>query len=370
MSPYVPQGLPLSGLDYARLIRKTGPANAALARYDGLLQSVVNPQVMLSPLTNREAVLSSKIEGTQATVDEVLEYEAGMEFESEKVKDIQEIVNYRKALILATEALAERPLSLSLIRSMHQVLMDSVRGENKTPGQFRVEQNWIGFEGCSIEQATFVPPSPLQLIGHLEAFERYLASDDIDVLIQVAVVHAQFELLHPFKDGNGRIGRLLIPLFLYQKRVLGSPMFYLSEYLESHREEYYARLRGISQNNDWTGWLEFFLDGIVIQAKNNTERVRAMIGLYDVMKPRITGLLRSQHALMVLDTLFYRPIFSSNDFIDRSGISRKTALRFLAILRDERVLFVMRPGSGQQPTVYAFADLLNCTEGEELFETP
>ena len=249
---------------------------------------MINPSVMLSPLTNREAVLSSRIEGTQATVDEVLEYEAGIEFEGAKVQDIQEIVNYRKALSLATEALADRPLTVSLIRSMHRVLMDSVRGADKSPGQFRVDQNWLGPEGCAIDQATFVPPSPLQLLDHLEAFERYLAGDDLDALVQVAVVHAQFELLHPFKDGNGRIGRLLIPLFLYQKRTLATPMFYLSEYLESHRELYYARLRGISQDGDWTAWVEFFLDAVIQQARANTERVRGILELYGRMKQRVT----------------------------------------------------------------------------------
>lgn len=231
VTPYIPQSLPLSVLDYGRIIRKIGPANAALARYDGLLQSVINPSVMLSPLTNREAVLSSKIEGTQATVDEVLEFEAGIDFDGEKAQDIQEIRNYRKALVLATEVLVDRPFTLSLVCQMHAVLMDSVRGANKTPGQFRLEQNWIGPAGCPIEQATFVPPSPLPLRDHLQAWEAYLAVDDVDMLVQVAIVHAQFELIHPFKDGNGRIGRLLIPLFLFQKRALSRPMFYLSEYL-------------------------------------------------------------------------------------------------------------------------------------------
>ena len=233
MKPYIPESLPLTNLDHGRLIRLIGPANAALARYDGLLQSVINPSVMLSLLTTQEAVLSSKIEGTQATVDEVLEYEAGIEFDPEKVKDIQEVVNYRTALTLAKETLTQRPLNLALLRQMHGTLMSSVRGADKSPGQFRVHQNWIGPSGCTIEQATFVPPAPLQLLDHLEAFERYLAGDDVDPLIQVAVVHAQFELLHPFNDGNGRVGRLLIPLFLFQKRALASPMFYLSEYLEA-----------------------------------------------------------------------------------------------------------------------------------------
>jgi Fic family protein len=367
MTPYVPQPLPITGLDFARLIRKIGPANAALARYDGLLQSVINPDVMLSPLTNREAVLSSRIEGTQATVDEVLEYEAGIEFEGEKVQDIKEIMNYRKALTLAKSSLADRPLTLSLIRGMHGVLMDSVRGANKTPGHFRVNQNWLGVEGCEIEQATFVPPAPLQLLDHLQAFETYLTTDDIDALVQVAVVHAQFELIHPFKDGNGRIGRLLIPLFLYQKRTLASPMFYLSEYLEAHRELYYARLRGISADGDWTAWVEFFLQAIIEQAKSNTTRVRGILNLYDEMKLRVTDLTHSQHALRVLDALFDRPVFQSNDFVERSKIPKQSASRFLGTLRKAGILHVLRKGGGRQPAILVFRELLNCAEGREVF---
>ena len=181
-----------------------------------------------------------------------------MEFEGTKFEDIQEIVICSARLLSpATETLADRPLTLSLIRSMHRVLMDREGGADKSPGQFRVEQNWLGPEGCPIDQATFVPPSPLQLLDHLEAFERYLAGDDLDALVQVAVVHGQFELLHPFKDGNGRIGRLLIPLFLYQKRALASPMFYLSEYLESHTASFLLRVaawRSASTATGRLGW--------------------------------------------------------------------------------------------------------------------
>ena len=366
MKPYQPLSLPLEHIDHARLIRKIGPANAALARYDGLLQSVINPSVMLSPLTNQEAVLSSKIEGTQATVDEVLEFEAGIEFEGEKKKDIQEIVNYRRALVLAKDWLAERPLTLSLIRQMHGVLMDSVRGANKSPGQFRADQNWLGSYGCTVEQATFVPPSPLQLLDYLEAFETYMGGGDIDPLVQVAVVHAQFELIHPFKDGNGRIGRLLIPLFLYQKQALASPMFYLSEYLEANRELYYARLRGISQNGDWTTWIEFFLDAVVAQSKTNSERVRDILALYGRMKQQIADLTRSQHAVKVLDTLFDRPVFQSNRFAEQSGIPLPSALRFLGKLKTADILRTLRPAKGSQPAILAFHELLNCAEGRKV----
>ena len=363
MQPYVPQRLPLATLDHARIIGKVGPANAALARYDGLLQSVINPGVMLSPLTNREAVLSSRIEGTQATVDEVLEFEAGLDFGGEKTKDIQEIVNYRKTLGIASEMLAERPITLALVRQMHAVLMDSVRGAHKTPGEFRRDQNWIGPAECPIEQASFVPPSPLQLLDHLQAWEAYLAFDDFDPLVQVALVHAQFELIHPFKDGNGRIGRLLIPLFLYQKRTLASPMFYLSEYLEAHRELYYARLQGISRSGDWAAWIEFFLQAITQQAQANTQRVRDILALYERMKLKLTELTRSQHAITVLDTLFDRPIFQPSDFVQRSGIPKQTALPFLRKLRDAGVLHPLREKSGRRSAILAFRELLNRAEG-------
>lgn len=366
MQPYVPDELPLKTLDARRLIRKIGPANAAIARYDGLLQSVINPSIMLSPLTNREAVLSSKIEGTQATVDEVLEFEAGMEFDLEKVHDIQEIVNYRKTLSLASDYLRDRPITLSLVRQMHSTLMDSVRGADKAPGDSRVEQNWIGTVGCTIDQASFVPPSPIQLLDHLQRWEAYLAHDDIDTLVQCAVVHAQFELLHPFKDGNGRIGRLLIPLFLYQKRALASPMFYLSEYLEANREAYYARLQAISRQSDWNGWIEFFLDAVINQATGNAARVRGMLELYERMKKRVTEATHSQYSLAILDALFDRPIFQTNDFVERSHVPKPTAFTTLRKLRDAGILAIVREASGSRPAVLGFPELLNLAEGRKV----
>ena len=366
MQPYVPDALPLANLDLTRIVRKLGPANAALARYDGLLQGIVNASVLLSPLTTTEAVLSSKIEGTQATVDEVLEFEAGMEFRGEKAADIQEVVNYRKTLTLAKETMAERTITLALIRQMHGVLMDSVRGSNKSPGEFRGDQNWIGPAGCPVERATFVPPSPLQLLDHLQAFEAYLGVEDFDVLAQTAVVHAQFELIHPFKDGNGRIGRLMIPLFLYQKRALASPMFYLSEYLESRRELYYERLRAISAEGDWTGWIEFFLDAIVAQARSNTDKVRQIMALYEEMKQRVADLTRSQYAIQVLDALFDRPIFQSSDFIQRSHIPKESAAPILRRLREAEILHPIREASGRRPAILVFRDLLNRAEGRNV----
>lgn len=366
MKPFVPDALPLECLDVRRLIRRVGSANAAIARYDGLLQSVVNPSVMLSPLTQREAVLSSRIEGTQATVDEVLEFEAGIEFDPEKTNDIKEVVNYRKTLLLASESLANRPITLSLIKQMHAILMDNVRGADKSPGQFRVEQNWIGSADSTIETAKFVPPDPLQLPIHLEAFERYIRGDDIDPLIQCAVVHAQFEILHPFKDGNGRIGRLLIPLFLFQKRVLGSPMFYLSEYLEQNRAVYYQRLRDIGSGDGWTAWVEFFLEAIEKQASSNAERVKGILALYNEMKSKVSEITHSQYSSAILDALFDRAIFQTPDFIERSQIPKPTAAGVIKKLKDACILVTLREPSGSRPAILAFKELVNQAEGREV----
>lgn len=366
MQPYIPQVLPIDELDKNALFTAVGEANAALARYDGLLMGTVNPAVMLSPLTNQEAVLSSKIEGTQATVEEVLEHEAGQEYDEDKNKDIQEILNYRRALMLAKESVAERPIHLGLIREMHRILMESVRGENKEPGQFRKDQNWIGTPGCTIEQATFVPPNPLQLMDHLQAWESYLGIDDIDPIVQTAIVHAQFELLHPFKDGNGRIGRLLIPLLLHSKKRLTSPMFYLSDYLERHRDEYYARLRAISQHGDWTGWCAFFLQAVIEQAQQNGRTLREIMDLYEATKLQIRAITHSPHSPQLLDALFDRPIFTAADIAKRADVPKPTIHKLIKSLLDEGVLQTVREAAGRRPAILAFAELLNTLERKQL----
>lgn len=370
IQPYQPSDLPLTDLNYRLLLPLVGQANAELARYDGLLQGIPNPAVMLSPLTNQEAVLSSKIEGTQATVDEVLEHEAGMLKEGEKLHDIQEITNYRKALFEARGYLADYPLRLSVVLALHSILLDSVRGQNKTPGEFRRTQNWIGAYGSSVEQATYVPPSPLQLQDHLLAWEGYLDTEDIDPLVQTAVMCAQFELLHPFNDGNGRIGRILIPLFLYQKKVLSQPMFYLSEYLERHREEYYARLGAISAEGDWDGWIAFFLTATQQQAKSNSQRVLAIRQLYDDMKQRVHELTRSQYTVHLLDAIFTRPIFRTTDLADELhrefGIHKNTLPGLLKKLREGGLLKELEPASGQRAAVLCFPELINIAEGKRV----
>jgi len=370
MPPYVPRTLPLQDLNWRQLLPLVGQANAALARYDGLLAGIPNPAVMLSPLTTQEAVLSSRIEGTQATVDEVLEQEAGLVKDGEKFKDIQEISNYRTALFQARDHLKAYPIRLGFVRELHRTLMSSVRGQDKTPGEFRRDQNWIGKYGCTMEEATFVPPNPMQLQDHLLLWEAYLGSDDVDFLIQTAVVHAQFELLHPFKDGNGRIGRILIPLFLFQKRVLSQPMFYLSEYLETNRDEYYARLKAISTENDWDGWVAFFLRATTSQATQNAQRVAAIQKLYAEMKQAIHETTHSQYTVHLLDAIFSKPIFRTTDLAEQltrdHGIHEKTAPALLRQLRDAGILRELQPGSGRRSATMGFPRLLNLAEGREV----
>ena len=370
MKPYVPDSLPLDNLDFKLLLPLVGKANAALARYDGLLQGIPNPEVMLSPLTTQEAVLSSKIEGTQATVDEVLEHEAGLEKQGEKYKDIQEISNYRRALYQAKDYLIEYPIRLGFVRELHKILMDSAQGRDKSPGEFRLDQNWIGPKGCLIEQATFVPPSPLVMQDSLHLWESYLDLDDSDFLLQTAVVHAQFELIHPFLDGNGRIGRILIPLFLFQKRALSQPMFYLSEYLEAHRDEYYQRLKAISVDQDWNGWIAFFLRAIIEQSQGNSARVRQIMNLYGEMKSKVQDVTHSQYSVFLLDAIFNKPVFTTSGYADelesQHNVHSQTTLSLLRKLKKYNIIRELRSGTGRRAAVLCFPALVNLVEGREV----
>jgi len=362
MNPFVPCELPLKNVDWVRFITLIGQANAELARYDGALQGIINPAVLLSPLTTKEAVLSSRIEGTQATLVEVMEFEAIPEKKTEKYKDIQEIINYRKSMHFAIDWLDKKPITLNLIKKIHSILLNSVRGKNKDRGEFRKIQNWIGKPGCMIEEADYVPPEPLSLMNHLSNFEKYIHYDERDRLIQLAIIHAQFEIIHPFLDGNGRVGRILIPLFLSEKGVLGLPMFYISEYLEAHRDEYYDKLKNISEKNAWEDWIEFFLKALITQAKNNNSKVKAILDLYERKKQRVSEITHSQYVIKILDTLFVSPIFKTTDFIKFSKIPKSSATRCLRLLEKYKIISVLREGSGRKPTIFIFDKLINLVE--------
>lgn len=355
-------------LDWPRLIPQLGPAAAAVARYDGMLAAVPNPDILLSPLTTQEAVLSSRIEGTQATMGEVLEFEAGREdISPERREDIREVLNYRAAMREAERLLAKLPLSQRVICEMHRVLLDAVRGQNKAPGEYRRIPNWIGPANCTIEQARFVPIGADKLPDAMSAWERYLHEEAPDRLIQLAILHAEFEALHPFLDGNGRLGRMLVPLFLWQKGLIRRPMFYLSAWLEAHRDEYYERLLAVSRDDDWTGWCGFFLEAVRTQAEENLRRTQAILELHGSLKLRLPEMTRSQYAVHALEWLFARPIFRASDFVQMAGIPAPTARRFLGVLKKHKIIKELMESSGRRSAVLVFPALLNIAEGREVF---
>lgn len=362
---------PPVALDLATLFPMVGPANAAVARYEGVLAGIPNPDVLLSPLTAREAVLSSKIEGTQVTLGEVLEFEAqGNLFDESTPKkaDAREVLNYRAALHEATRVMGEGlPLSQRLIKATHRVLMDGVRGRSKDPGEYRRIPNWIGPDGCTIEQARFVPPGADELDGAMANWEAYIHADAPDRLVQLAIVHAEFESIHPFLDGNGRLGRLVIPLFLYAHGLLSRPNFYLSEYLEANRDEYYDRMLAVSRDDDWTGWVAFFLQGIIAQADANTRKAQAILALHQQKRDWVVEVTHSQYAVRALDWIFQRPIFQTPDFIRSAQIPGPTARTIIRALRDNGMLREVVPAAGRAPAVLMFSELLNIAEGREAF---
>lgn len=359
-------------LQWEKLIPFLGKASASLARYDGLLSVIPNAMVFLSPLTKQEAVLSSKIEGTNVTLGEVLEIEAGIEPQNitqSMREDSVEIINYRLALQFCSDSLENRELSLSLLKEAHKFLMQGVRGLDKSPGQFRIRQNMIGPRGSNkLAEASFIPIATEHLTSGMELWEKFLNSNDYpDPLVQLAISHIEFEALHPFEDGNGRLGRMIIPLFLYKRKILSSPSFYMSEYLELNREIYHKRLREVSEFDNWTEWCQFFLQGIIEQASLNEAKARKILNLYEKIKNKVAEITHSQHAIKAVDYLFKFPVFSGPQFSSLSEIPKPTSARILNILRTEDILHTLMHGKGRRPGFYVFRELVNIAEGKDLF---
>lgn len=357
-------------LDWPQLIPLLGPASAAVARYDGTLAAIPNAAVLLSPLTTQEAVLSSRIEGTQATMGEVLEFEAEGDspgLSDERRADIHEVLNYRAAMRMAEKRLEDIPLSQRLICEAHKVLLSGVRGQGKAPGEYRRIPNWIGLAGCTLDEARFVPISADKLPDAMSTWERYVHTEAADRLVQLALLHAEFEALHPFLDGNGRLGRMLVPLFMWKNGLIQRPMFYVSAFLEAHRDEYYERLLAVSRDGGWTGWCRFFLTALKTQAEENQQKAETILGLYERMKREVADLTHSQYAIHALDWIFERPIFKSSDFVASAGIPGPTAKRIVPALREAGVLRVLLEASGRRAATLCFPALLNIAEGREAF---
>ena len=368
MKPYLPSFLPLPPFTDPDLQTVISQANQEVGRFDGSLLGLVNPSILMSPLMTQEAILSSRIEGTITTLQEVLMVQASDDFElePERRNSAIEVVNYRKALALAVDSLDERGFTINLIRQLHEVLMDSVRGHNKSPGQVRQSQAFIGAPGATLGTATYVPPEALHIDSLLENLGTYILGCTDDPVVAAAVVHAQFEMIHPFEDGNGRMGRMLIPLYLFHRNALRNPVFYLSEYLESNRERYFAGLRGISKEGDWIGWIKFFAEAVREQAVCNTQKAREIVNLYESMKRELYNIARTRFSLPLLDSLFDLVVFKSDRFIQYTGMSKRTALRLLHDLRDAGILKPLRDQSGSRGAILVFARLFNLVEGRDI----
>lgn len=294
----------------ADLVRELSNADQALGKLAGIGQSLVNPQLLLRPFLKREAVLSSRIEGTMASLSDLFFFEAAPSTAAAG-SDVGEVANYVSALEFGLKSASKRPLGLNLLREMHRILMEGVRGGDKRPGEFRRDRNWIGPPGCRLDEATYVPPPPEALPELLDAFEKALhETSGLPALVRFAVAHYQFEAIHPFMDGNGRIGRLLITLLLCTEGLLPQPLLYLSAYFERHRDAYYRQLLAVSQAMRWGEWIQFFLRGVSEQALDAIERARRLLELRERFRSQFHEARSSALLLKLIDELFNTPIIT------------------------------------------------------------
>lgn len=290
------------------LLLSLSRADQALARLDGVSLTLPNPDLFVAMYVRREAVDSSAIEGTQSTLEDVLSYElrSGV---TNLPDDVEEVVNYVRAMNYGLDRLSALPLSLRLIREIHGELLHGVRGGNKAPGEFRRTQNWIGGAGASLNHATFVPPPVPDMTAALANLETYLhVRDEYPALVHAAIVHGQFETIHPFLDGNGRVGRLLITFLLMQQGVISRPLLYLSYFLKRHRAEYYDRLNAIRVDGDWEGWVRFFLRGVYETASEATDTARRIVRLRERHQMEIGQRGYGMNEFRLIDLLFQRPL--------------------------------------------------------------
>jgi len=367
---YVPSSLPPDPpveLD-PETISLLSRADQALGKLDGIAALLPNPDLFVGMYVRKEALLSSQIEGIDSTLDEVIRFEEGQESsEGKKFHDTAEVVNYVRALNYGIRRLAELPLCLRLIREIHAELMRGVRGEGKAPGEFRVTQNWIGPQETTLANATFVPPPVPEMTDALDNFEKFLhernehpARAHYPVVIECALVHAQFETIHPFLDGNGRLGRLLIALLLHERRALSQPLLYLSLYLKGHRLEYYDRLTAVRKKGDWEGWTRFFLTGIEQTALGALETAKKIIAFREKAIRTASSLGATE--LKLVEFLFVHPLTDIQTAQKHLDVSYNTSAGAIAKL--ENTNLVREITGKQRNRIFRFSAYL------ELFEEP
>lgn len=367
---FIPEPLPpRPPLDTdADLTRLLSAADLALGRLDGATMMLPNADLFVAMYVRREAVLSSQIEGTQASLTDVLQFEAGGDGgETERPLDVAEVVNYVRAMNYGLRRLADMPLSLRLIREIHGELMRGVRGEESAPGEFRRSQNWIGPRGCTLSTARFVPPPPHELLRVLGEWETFLHERSEPVLITAALAHAQFETIHPFLDGNGRVGRLLITLLLYERGVLARPLLYLSLYLKRNQTEYYDRLQTVREKGDWEAWVRFFLEGVRSSADESTHTTRRILTLREEDRARLIGEGKaSGNLLRSLDHLFVQPITTPQLLAAALDVRYATANNLAARLVEIGVLAEMTGYRRNRRFVYQrYVDLFEKDDRDE-----
>ncbi len=320
------------------MLRVLSRADQALGRLDGIAERLPNPDLFVAMYVRREAVLSSQIEGTQSTLEDVLAFELDPE-SSELPMDIEEVVNYVAAMNYGLERLSSLPLSLRLIREIHRKLLEGARGAERVPGEFRKSQNWIGAGNVPLTRATFIPPAVPDMYSALDNFERFLhAETDLPDLIICALAHAQFETIHPFLDGNGRVGRLLITFLLVQRGVLQRPLLYLSHFLKANRRDYYAHLMNIRTTGDWESWVRFFLEGVHKTAEEATVTARRIVGLREEHRSVVQQYGMGDNGQRLLDLLFQQPLVNVSRIKDSLALADNTTRRLVNNFRSAGLL--------------------------------
>jgi Fic family protein len=335
---FLPNPLPPKINYDASLASLLSEAHVHLGQLSGIGELLPNPDLLIRPYVTREAVLSSKIEGTQASIIDIFEFEANAKVDSEedgRRKRVQEVVNYIHALNGCLKKVQKgESITLEMIKEAHKTLLHNVRGQERTPGEFRKVQNWIGSEGSKIEDAVYVPPAPNYLKNTLESTEKFIQQppERIPVLIQCALIHYQFEAIHPFADGNGRVGRLLLPLLLADRHLLSRPLLYLSAYFERNRTEYYRHLLSISQNSTWSEWIRFFLTGIIQQASDAITNIRKLMELRSKYEAKLRVKKASGNVIRLTEYLFANPIVtipSAAQYLDLTYPAAKNTVEYL-----------------------------------------
>lgn len=360
---FVPNDLPPNVEPTWELACQLSEADRKLSELAGTARTLPNPHLLIGPFSRREALLSSKIEGTIASLSDLLSYEALGTVRNDKVGEVREVVNYVWALEHGLKRLTELPISLRLMRELHEKLMHSVRGENMTPGEFRKRQNWLGDPGCKITAATYVPPPTPEMAASLDAFEKYIHQESpLPPLMKMAITHYQFEAIHPFLDGNGRIGRLLIVLMLVNEGLLPQPLLYLSAFFERYRSDYYRLLLEVSQLGNWSEWITFFLRGIAEQSADAINRARKLQALSAEYRGKFQNSRSSAALLKLTDSLFDRPVVTVKSVMKLLTQSQPSAQTHIDKLRSEGILAEVT--GRQRGRVYVAAGIVTIAEEE------